>query len=335
MNQCPIQSECGGCPQMVATSDAQRERHTAHVERLLHLPVLDYHESPRRLGYRARIDLTRGPSGQLGYRAHRSHVSIPVSNCPIARPEINVVLEQIGEVPRAVERVSLRSDGTRVVVHAQCKDKNRGRVKAWISTLEHIDADLAVNGRGVHGDPTTHLKVSGISHRLSPSTFYQVNLEVNERLVADVVDHVVSRAPSAVLDLFSGAGNLSMPLAARGLKTTMIEAHPTATKDARRTAVDHALEPDIRSGRAEDFQAGDAFFDVAILDPPRKGAGAVIDQVLLTRPKAVVMVSCNTRALASDLRRAEKQGYRMNGVSLYEMFPHTDHIEAVGVLSST
>ena len=48
--------------------------------------------------------------------------------------------------------------------------------------------------------------------------------------------------------------------------------------------------------------------------------GAVIDQVLLTRPKAVVLVSCNTAALASDLGRADKHGYSLKQLKLYEMF---------------
>ena len=60
----------------------------------------------------------------------------------------------------------------------------------------------------------------------------------------------------------------------------------------------------------------------------------MIDQVLLTRPKAVVLVSCNTSALASDLGRAAKQGYRLSKLKLYEMFPHTGHVEAMGLLSS-
>jgi 23S rRNA (uracil1939-C5)-methyltransferase len=264
----------------------------------------------------------------------RSHESVPVVRCAIARAEINEVLPSIGPVPRFVERVALRSNGDQVMLHAQTKDKHRNKGRAWLEGLTHLGIPLAINGRGIHEDPITILKVAGITHRLSPSTFYQVNLEINEELVADVVAAVEAVSPTAVLDLFSGAGNLSLPLATRGHPVTMIEAHPTATKDARRTAAQHGLDVDIRASKAEDFQAGDVFFDVAIMDPPRKGAGAVIEQVLMTRPKAVVMVSCNPRALASDLRRAKALGYSMDAVHLYEMFPHSQHIEAMGVLSS-
>lgn len=331
---CSIQPQCGGCPQMPSALADQRAALIARVERQLDVPVTELVHSTYTTGYRARIDLTPGPDGVLGYRAPRSHTSVPVGHCPVARAEINDVLAKLTPAPRLTQRVALRSNGTDVVLHARAKDKHRGAVRRWLDELQHLGIPLALNGRGVHGDPSTVLSVAGITHRLSPATFYQVNLEINERLVSDVTELVEAAEPSSVLDLFSGAGNLSMPLAAKGISTTMIESHPTAVKDARRTAARLGLDVDIREGRAEHFHAGDAFFDVAVLDPPRKGAGAVIDQVLLTRPKAVVLVSCNTSALASDLGRAAKQGYRLSKLKLYEMFPHTGHVEAMGLLSS-
>ena len=315
--------------------DEQRSEHVRRVESMLGIPVSAFVPSARTLGFRSRIELTPGPDGRLGYRAPRSHLAIPVESCAVARPEINALLEHIGEVPRYIERVAFRSDGQNVVVHFKTKDRNRQRALSWLNSLQSLRAGLALNGRGIRGPSATHLTVAGVEHQLSPATFYQVNLEVNEQLVSDVIAIVEQANPSAILDLFSGAGNLSMPLAARGHRVTMMEAHPTATKDGRKTAARLNLSVDIQTKKAESFQAGDVFFDVAILDPPRKGAGAVMEQILMTRPKAVVMVSCNPKALASDLKRARSLGYRMTSVSLYEMFPHSHHVEAMGVLSST
>ncbi len=320
---------------MMDSLDHQRARLIHHTEALLSVPVDDLVPSPRTVGYRARIELTPGPDGILGYRGRRSHEAVPVPECTIARPEINQILEQIPSAPKVLQRLALRSNGSSVVIHAQCKDRHRGPVRRWLEELPELGVPLALNGRGVRGDPTTVLSVGGVEHRLSPSTFYQVNLEINESLVNQVVDWVEASDPTAVLDLFAGAGNLSLPLAARGIPTTLIEAHPTAIKDARRTAARLNLKADARERKAEDYQAGDAFFDVAILDPPRRGAGAVIDQVLLTRPRAVILVSCSTSAMASDLKRAATHGYRLSRLKLFEMFPHTGHVEALGLLSST
>jgi 23S rRNA (uracil1939-C5)-methyltransferase len=331
---CPIKDDCGGCPNMDESLENQRARHVERTERMLGIPVSGMTHSGQDLGFRARIELTPGPTGRLGYRAPRSHTPVPIRHCPVARPEINDVLDRIGTVPAFVERVAFRSDGSRVVVHVKTRDRHKPKAARWIAELEDLEVPIALNGRGVRGDATTRLSVAGVEHWLSPATFYQVNLEVNERLVSDVINIVEDAKPNAILDLFSGAGNLSMPLAVRGHRVTMMEAHPTATRDGRKTAERLKLSVDIRTVKAESYQAGDAFFDVAIIDPPRKGAGSVIEQVLLTRPRCVVMVSCNPRALAADLKRARKCGYTMPSVHLYEMFPHSDHVEAMGVLSS-
>jgi len=304
------------------------------VEKQLGIPVSEYIPSPRSLAYRARIELTRGRDGALGFRSPKTHDNVSIRHCPVAREEINAILERLPTAPRAIERVALRSNGNQVVMHASCKDKARHSARTWLEDLADLGIPLALNGRGVVGDPTTPLTVAGIEHRLSPATFYQVNLEINDTLVQDVLKSVIGSDPTAVLDLFSGAGNLSLPLAAKGIQCTLIESHPTATKDARRTAAHHNLTVDVRTAKAESFQAGDVFFDVAILDPPRKGVGKALEQVLLTRPKAIIMVSCNTRTLADDLKRAATLGYAMKSVRLYEMFPHTNHVEAMGILSS-
>ena len=332
MSLCSIQDQCGGCPRMSEPLADQRAHRIERVSSLLDLPVTQLIESPETEGYRSRIELTPGPEGVLGYRSRRSHTGVSVKKCVVARPEINALLGEIGVVPSYIQRVAFRSNGKSVSMHIRCKDKFRRKAQNWLQTLEHLGIPLALNGRGVFMDASTRLEVCGVLHQLSPSTFYQVNLEINEKLVSDVIDVVLSFKPSAVLDLFSGAGNFSLPIAKTGIPVTLVEAHPAATKDARRTIAKLDVQAEIQTVSADQFRAGDAFFDVAILDPPRKGAGPVMDQVLMTRPRAVVLISCNPHTLASDLIRAKRHGYRMQGVRLYEMFPHTDHVETMGVL---
>lgn len=333
MSICPIQEECGGCPQIKKSLEDQRNAKVQWVQRTLGIPVSGITTSPKTEGYRARIELTPNPEGQLSYRSRRSHTPVVVNQCAVARPEINEVLQKLPPVDRSIERIALRSNGHDVVLAAVSRRHKKDAARQWLDSLPDIGATLALDGRSLHESAFTKLQIAGIEHQLSPATFYQVNLEVNALLVRDALDHVRELGSQAILDLFAGAGNFSLPLAVQGIKTTMIEAHPTAAKDARRTSKAHAIDVDIRTGRAEDFQAGDAFFDTAIVDPPRKGAGSVIEQVLVTRPKAVIMVSCNPSTLSGDLKRAHTLGYKMNHVQLYEMFPHTDHVETMGILT--
>ena len=274
-------------------------------------------ESPRQQGYRARITLSVGRDGAVGYHRPRSHDVVPLDHDPLARPEINDALGRL--TVRGARRFELRSDGERVVANT-----------IGPGHLEGLD--WARDGKPVHGDPTLSLTVAGIEHRVSPRSFYQVNLEVNELLVQTVLDEVLQREPQHVLDLFSGIGNLSLPLAARGIPCTLIENAGSSARDARHTARRLDLPATIQTGDAHRFQPGSVAFDVAVLDPPRSGAAGAMKAVLVTRPRALVLVSCNPRTLGRDLRFATSAGYRLSRLTAVDMFPGTDHVEALAVL---
>ena len=300
------------------------------------------HTSPRIAGYRARIDLRPGPDGALGQSLPGTHVHVPLASIPLARPELNRALGALPPMP-GLGQVSLRSDGESVVLSAWTPRKgrgartrrNRGGDRALKERLRSLDLDalglagVALDGRAVSGDATTRLLVGGIQHQLSPATFYQVNLDINAALVDAVGRLTADLEPTALLDLYAGAGNLSLPLAAAGLPLVLIEQGRSSTGDARRTAKRHGLQVDVRDGDAGAFEAGDAFFDVALLDPPRAGAPGLLPTLLVTRPKAILYVSCNPAALARDLRPARQAGYTLDRVELFDMFPQTPHMEVI------
>ena len=280
--------------------------------------------SPRQTGYRARVTLHAGRDadgeGVFGYFRPGTHELEPLRSDELARPEINRALESITSV-QGLERFELRSDGERVVANVLAGDGQPGESLAY-----------AAGGRVQRGDPTLRLEVCGIEHRVSPDSFYQVNLEVNELLVEAVREEVLSRHPEALLDLYSGIGNLSMPIAATGVPCTLIEREGSSARDARHTAPRLGLPVTVLTQDASRFQAGSVPFDVAIVDPPRQGAARAIQQLLVTRPRALVVVSCNPRTLGRDIAPARKQGYRLTRLTGFDMFPGTPHLEALAVL---
>ena len=77
---------------------------------------------------------------------------------------------------------------------------------------------------------------------------------------------------------------------------------------------------------------GHRFFDVALLDPPRAGAQGLLQKLVVTRPRAIVYLSCDAVTLARDLRTVVGKGYRVERVQPYDMFPGTDHVETLAVL---
>jgi len=332
---CSIQSRCGGCPTMLHTYEAQLSRKQMWLERSLKQSLDAVTPSPRMLGYRARIRLAADGTGRLGFHPPRSHEVIPIDECPIARSEINHCLAHVPVIHADVANVELRTNGEHVVVALDAPPRRVRGVEKWARDLGEEafgGAAIALNGRTIRGETKVALTIADIPHRFSPATFYQVNLEVNQILVRDVVEAVRRRGPTRVLDVYAGAGNLSLPLASEGIDVIQIESHPNAVADGKATAKRLGLSVEVRRARAQDFRAGDAFFDLAIVDPPRAGAEGLMSQLMLTRPAAVVMVSCNPRTLARDVSVAREAGYQLVEAAMYDMFPQTEHVECMGVL---
>lgn len=355
---CAIYEDCGACTLMPREADEQVASKRRSVEQLLGAPVDAFHASPRPLSYRARVEFKTDEAGRLGYYRPRSHDHVPAASCVIARPEIRETALTLPPLP-GIPVVELRSDGEGVVLHAKTHAMRRGpksgRRKGNRSSgpspakgLRRREAatllrgavpegacglrGVALDGRRLSGDVQLKLQAGGVAHRISPGSFYQVNLEVNELLVRRVRSELLSRPTTGVLDLYAGSGNLSFPLAAAGKKVTQIEVAGSSVDDARRTAERENLEASFVCGNAGRYEAGQHFFDAAILDPPRAGAPGVLGQLLLTRPRVIAYVSCDPKSLARDLRALTGSGYRIARVELFDMFPQTAHVETLCIL---
>lgn len=293
--------------------------------------------SPRQLGYRARVRLRPGPDGRLGYHKPRTHSHVAVDACLIARPEIGAVLARLPPMPRGLESVELRTDGERTVLVATRERRVMPSLEAEMLALrlEEIPGltGAVLSGRTLFGDGHLRLSAGGVEHRPGPGVFFQVNLEVNALLVEAVRGQISGCAPSAVLDLYAGYGNFGMPIAASGTPVILWEADNAAVAEAKRTAERCSLPVVAKVADASRYRAGDAFFDAAIVDPPREGASGVLAALAVTRPKRIAYISCHPPALSRDLRQALQMGYRLSYLAIFDMFPQTFHVESLAVLT--
>jgi 23S rRNA (uracil1939-C5)-methyltransferase len=181
-----------------------------------------------------------------------------------------------------------------------------------------------------------------VSFLVSPTAFFQTNVAAAGVLV-DLVTRACEEAgegPRRVLDLYSGSGLFSLPLAARGHTVVAVEASRKGARDAalnrrtngipegRLTLVSADVE------RALPRLADGERFDAVVLDPPREGCPPSVLRSVFgrLRPARAVIVSCNPDALGRELAQAVASGYRVLPVQPVDMFPHTPHVEAVAVL---
>jgi len=303
---CSVREACGGCPLGDRQVDAQRAVKAERIRKRLG-QLDEMVGSPRPTGYRARVALGVH-QGRVGYRRGRSHQIVPVTSCPVARPEVSARMAELSALDLdGVQRVQLRSDGTRVVTLFDNKP-------------EEGPGELA-------------LEVHGTRFRVSASTFYQVNLEANELLVAEVQGAVRRLQPERLLDLFAGLGNLTLGLAREGVPVTLVESSRQALADAQATADAHGVSIATRVADAQRWQLGDDAFDVVVLDPPRAGAKGLLARLVRQRPRGIVYVSCGLDGLARDLREATRAGYRVQRVVGFDLFPFTQHVETLVVLA--
>jgi 23S rRNA (uracil1939-C5)-methyltransferase len=349
---CPYLPDCGGCPWQHLEYEAQRDAKRSIVREQLRriagidFPVAAVLPSPREYRYRRRLKL-RVADGEVGFFAGASHRLIPVRHCLLAEPAVDAAIPWSSELVRAlrtrlrrVEIAAASAVGESVVVCGEAEgawvDSDAEYCARWLAAHGAVRG-LRLAGRGwrrrwgdlrmwVRPEEETEVEVRA-------RTFTQVNAEADRLLVRTVLRLVEPQAGMRVLDLYAGAGNLSLPLARRGAEVLAVEQHPQASEDGAAAAARLRLTG-YRATCAQAEKAveravatGDRF-DVVLLDPPRSGASAVIGPLVELAPARIVYVSCDPATLARDLRSLVDR-YRVCAVQPIDMFPHTYHIETV------
>jgi len=177
----------------------------------------------------------------------------------------------------------------------------------------------------------------GLHLEFEPTDFIQVNGELNERMVGRAVELLELETGHAVLDLFCGLGNFSLPLATRVREVVGIEGDAGLVARAGLNAARNAL------GNTA-FHVADLFadssgaawarrhYDRVLLDPPRAGAREILPVVRGCGAARVVYISCHPGSLARDAGLLVREhGFRLAAAGVMDMFPHTTHVEAVAV----
>lgn len=329
-------------------------------------------EPPRAFRQKISFAFTSDERGHLAlaHFARRSHTLIPVQECPVHSERGNAISARMCE---ALDRAGIRSADERdglarhVVVRTSGDDAEAAAVLVTTRADARLERPIhAVTSRGgtarpeglmvnIHDRPGPYLlggetiRVAGPGHvrettlgpqyLVSPTSFFQTSIEGARTLLRLVTDALPNEPRLRVLELFSGAGLFSIPLALAGHTVTAVEESRKASREAALNAkLNEVPRARLRllPGKAEDV-VGHLVrdrFDAVLLDPPRQGCPPdVLDLVCRRlRPETLVIVSCNPEALAQELELSVEAGYLMDFVQPVDMFPHTPHIEAVAVL---
>lgn len=175
----------------------------------------------------------------------------------------------------------------------------------------------------------------GLTFTLSPQAFYQVNPTQAERLYERAMQYAVASPDDTVLDLYCGAGTISLCLAQRAAHVIGAEIVPEAVQNAAENAARNGVEnaeflcADAGAAAAQ-LAARGLKPDCVVVDPPRKGMyPEAIDAIVSMQPQRIVYVSCDPGTLARDLKLLHERGYAPTAAEAVDMFPHTPHVETV------
>jgi 23S rRNA (uracil1939-C5)-methyltransferase len=340
---CSKQERCGGCPWLVARVDAQHRWLRALVANAIRKAgagrvEIGFVPSPMGLGYRrrARLHVTRG---ELGYRARRDRALVAPDPCVVLAEPLRRAFPEAAAIARGIAgdaslQLAIGPEDRPVLgidaEQAQPVDLYRS-VEDSVARGAFAGAILRAYGAAARfGVPEERWPGPDGPMRAPLGSFAQANGEVNLLLV----EHTRREAAAfdqRVLELFAGAGNLSVALARDARELVTVEQDREAVEAARGNLGDRGLRARLVHGDAATPPAGR--FDVVVLDPPRAGAGAAIGAVIAAEPTRIVYVSCHVGVLGRDLGELLRAGYEARHATAFEMFPGTGHVESVVTLA--
>ena len=178
-----------------------------------------------------------------------------------------------------------------------------------------------------------------INIAFEPVDFIQVNSDINQRMVSFAVEKLQVGPDDRVLDLYCGIGNFSLPLARGAGKVSGVEGEAglvaRADENARRNSLSNV---EFRVADLSKIDGTESWVkagcDRMLLDPARSGAAEVVRQMHLFGPQRIVYVSCHPGTLARDAATlVHEKGYRLEAAGIIDMFPHTAHVESVGIFT--
>jgi len=240
-------------------------------------------------------------------------------------------LRGLGEYSPA-EEVLLASDGARVVAAlpgVRFDARIVARAEAPLSGILFEDRTW--------GEAGVTLPLDGMAYSVSPRGFFQANWRMNQamvRRIGAILGDLGVSVGARLLDLYAGAGNFALPLAARVREVVAVEGEARSFRELRDNVRENALG-NVRIVRSsvETFRP-EGRFDALVLDPPRAGLSErALARVREIAAGKVLYVSCNPSTLARDVRSLSDR-YDLASLEMHDFFPNTHHVEALAVLTS-
>ncbi|MCX7121177.1 MAG: 23S rRNA (uracil(1939)-C(5))-methyltransferase RlmD [Gammaproteobacteria bacterium] len=355
---------CGGCSLQHMTNEAQRDhkqkivlehfQHQAHCQPKEILPPL----IGNTLGYRrkARLSVRFVPKKEavlVGFRERGTSYVALINQCEILHPSVGHKIKALSEllmlcdkksdIPQLeiavgdtltaiiIRHLSALPDHDIQLLIAFAKENN---LQLYLQSKgpETIQALYPANPAELFYDIPAHQ----IRMTFKPEQFTQINADINLQMIDRAIALLDLKKTDRVLDLFCGIGNFSLPIAKQCAQMIGVEGAEDAINQAKKNALENNITnaefytqdliQDLQNAAWSKNQ-----YDKVLLDPARAGAKEILSYMAIWKPERIVYVSCNPITLARDTSDLIALGYSLEKAGIMDMFPHTEHVEAIAL----
>jgi 23S rRNA (uracil1939-C5)-methyltransferase len=348
---CRWVNECGACDFMHVSPAAQARVHVEHVREALprawHDAPIEIHTAPEGLRYRVRTRLHvrcgRGGRVIVGLHGAGTHQPVDVDQCAVLHPVLDEARRALAPLfagcsGRGEVQLALGDAGRPVCdvrwsgdLAPACFGRFERAVQEGSLAGARFVLDDARRPATV-GDPTPWIAgADGAPLRLAPGGFGQANEAMNAELARHVGALTREARSKKAVELYAGAGNLTVLIAPSTNDLVCVEASREACDAARANLAARGLAARVVEADADDY-VWKPSTDLVVLDPPRTGARAAVERLAASRVAHVVYVSCDAPTLGRDLALLEPT-YSLRSLATFEMFPQTSHVEIVASLA--
>jgi 23S rRNA (uracil1939-C5)-methyltransferase len=363
--KCEYFGRCGGCSLQHLDPERQIEikqqilddqfRRIGHLENVpfwapIRGPLWGYRRKAR-LGVKY---VAKKQRALVGFREKAGRLVAEMGHCEILHPRVGKRLAAIAEL---VDSLSIRNRIPQIEVAVG----DEGCVLVFRNLAEaSADDRLRLKDFGRTHDFTIYLQPRGpdslipvddhrsgilsyalpgheVTFHFEPLQFTQVNIDINRSLVDRALALLAPRPTDRVIDLFCGIGNFTLPISRHVERVVGVEGNrllvEQAEKNARMNRIGNVFfhVADLTVYPAHEDWCKDAY-TMAVLDPSRAGAEAILQYFPRWGVERIVYISCNPATLARDAAiLCGELGYRIQGAGVMDMFPQTSHVESIAL----
>ncbi len=362
---CPHYGVCGGCSFQHVESTAQiRIKQDLLIDQFKRIGKITIPELWQPLigpywGYRRKARMgvkyvEKKNRVLVGFRERRHPYLAEIDNCIVMHPIIGSRLTALGDMiagltirdkipqievaigeQQCVLAIRVLEPPTEADIDRMREFANKHPLSLYLQA-KGPDSIVPLPGEP-ESTPTYALPDHNLAFKFKPAMFTQVNYDINRQMINRVLDTLALNKNDAVLDLFCGLGNFTLPMAKYAGLVVGVEGDQPLVNHAKENARHNGVEN-------VEFYATDLSRDISdqpwanrkynkiMLDPSRAGASEVLHYFKQWQPELIVYVSCNPSTLARDAGILVNQlGYKLVKAGVMDMFPQTWHVESIAL----